>query len=529
MAVEQKVEAKSEVKHARGRQALAWAISALLVAGFFWMPVGVWTGPILAVWLIGTQRVRRGFVWLMALTLIPMAIGNWRMVAAGPGLGGLATLGWMVAASAVLVAPFVFHRVISTRLPGPVWTLALPAAAVVVKAAALRWLPAKAAGLAYGATEPNSLLRLIADNYGTVAVTFLVLWFAALVVWMWNGEYPAWRFGVAALGFAAALLGLLQLGTGSDAVEANRILTWVCGIAAVGLSVWAVAAAARGRKTWADRADTIALLRSPASGEPLHVVREHGREELASATGERFPIRASIPDFRTAEDLSGANGKYNRLYETIGGFYDDTQRVATALAGMDREEYVRSYLGKLEVKAGDRVLETSVGTGLNYKYLPRGIRRYGLDLACDMLVNCQENFRRWGIEGELFLGNAERLPFADESFDVVFHTGGINFFSDRAKSIREMIRVAKPGSLILIADETEEHVKGAYENIPYTREFYKDREKAVTAPVDLVPEEMEEVGVETVWRNRFYALTFRKPAGPAVQGQLAAMADSVRG
>ena len=58
-----------------------------------------------------------------------------------------------------------------------------------------------------------------------------------------------------------------------------------------------------------------------------------------------------------------------------------------------------------------------------------------------------------GLQGDLFLGNAECLPFADESFDVVFHVGGINFFNDRAKAIREMIRVAKPGSKILIADE----------------------------------------------------------------------------
>jgi ubiquinone/menaquinone biosynthesis C-methylase UbiE len=170
-----------------------------------------------------------------------------------------------------------------------------------------------------------------------------------------------------------------------------------------------------------------------------------------------------------------------------------------------------SYLGKLEIRPGDKVLETSVGTGLNFKYLPRGIRRYGLDLAWDMLANCQENFRRWRMDGELFLGNAERLPFADESFDVVFHTGGINFFSDRARAIEEMIRVAKPGSLILIVDETEKHVKAAYENIPYTREFYKGRDKAVTAPVDLVPAEMEDVRVESIFNGRLYALTFRKP------------------
>ncbi|MGA7350335.1 MAG: hypothetical protein WBX06_04210, partial [Acidobacteriaceae bacterium] len=92
-----------------------------------------------------------------------------------------------------------------------------------------------------------------------------------------------------------------------------------------------------------------------------------------------------------------------------------------------------------------------------------------------------------------------------------FHTGGINFFSDRATAIREMIRVVRAGSLILIVDETEEHVKGAYENIPYTREFYKGRTEAVRAPVELVPAEMEEVRVESIFNGRLYALTFRKP------------------
>jgi ubiquinone/menaquinone biosynthesis C-methylase UbiE len=96
-------------------------------------------------------------------------------------------------------------------------------------------------------------------------------------------------------------------------------------------------------------------------------------------------------------------------------------------------------------------------------------------------------------------------------FDVIFHVGGINFFSDRSRAISEMIRVAKPGSLILIADETEEHVQRAYENFPVTGEYFKNRTDAVTAPVDLIPEGMEEVRLETIGDKRFYALTFRKP------------------
>jgi len=49
-----------------------------------------------------------------------------------------------------------------------------------------------------------------------------------------------------------------------------------------------------------------------------------------------------------------------------------------------------------------------------------------------------------------------------------------------------MIRVAKPGSLLLIADETEKHVKGVYEKGPGGY-LYKNRKAPVSAPVDLVP------------------------------------------
>lgn len=95
---------------------------------------------------------------------------------------------------------------------------------------------------------------------------------------------------------------------------------------------------------------------------------------------------------------------------------------------------------------------------------------------------------------------------------MVFHVGGINFFSDRAQAIHEMIRVAKPGNRILIADETEEHVKETYERMPIASRYFKGRKEAVAAPIDLVPPQMREIHLESLLNDRFYALTFRKPA-----------------
>ncbi len=433
----------------RVKQIAGWVVLAIFIAGFFFAPIGAWTGPILGVWFVGTQNVRRGAVWMAIFALISCVAGHWPAILNGEW----AAFGAVLLVSEIGIVPFVVHRLAISRVSGVFATLFFPAAAALL-AFSIRLLPFSAS---YGAGT-RGILRV-----------FLISWFASLLVWAWNRE---WRLG-GAFGFQAELKAV----------------------------------------PWAQRAGTVALLQSPVSGESLHVPSAKS-ETLATDSGEEYPIRDGIPVFLRPQDLTGQNRKYNHLYETIGGFYDDSQRVVCALGGMDRDAYVMSYMGLLEVKEGDRVLETSVGTGLNFKYLPRKIERFGLDMSAEMLAAARQNMRRWGLGMELFLGNAEALPFRDEVFDVVFHVGGINFFSDRAAAIREMIRVAKPGSKLLIADETEEHVKAAYESIPYTREFFKGREEAVAAPVDLVPEEMEEVELrilEIKGKKRFYALTFRKP------------------
>jgi ubiquinone/menaquinone biosynthesis C-methylase UbiE/uncharacterized protein YbaR (Trm112 family) len=384
-------------------------------------------------------------------------------------------------------------------LRGFLSTVPLPLAGAAMAALTVAWLPS-------GLPQPH-----LAAVFGIGGAYLLVYWFAAVVVWMWNSEFRASKIGVGASIFVAGC----ALAAGSALLRVpptGAAFAWICLGGAMAVGVWARFHPGK-RRAWAERPEIVAALRSPFTGCHLEVVREGGREALVSERGERFPIRDGIPVFLRPEDLTGLNLKYNHLYETIGGFYDDIQRVVAALIGMDRDEYVMSYLGLLEVKPGDSVLETSVGTGLNFKYLPRGIERSGLDLSAEMLANCQANLRRWEMDADLYLGNAESLPFADASFDVVFHVGGINFFSDRAGAIREMIRVARPGSLILIADETEEHVKAAYEQAPLTSRYFKNRKDAVTAPIDLVPDGMREVRLESIRNGRFYALTFRKPVG----------------
>jgi ubiquinone/menaquinone biosynthesis C-methylase UbiE len=491
----------------RPKQAVAWFFLLIFAAGFFLPAIGAWTGPVTGAWFAGTQRPLRGAIWLLIFTFLPaLGFGLWGLPHAGAAQI-LTSAGWLLLGAVLSVFPLTFLRLTAPRLPEFAATLALPLAGVEMCALAHSSLPAAVA------------LRYFAHSgVSGEAMVFLHLWLASTLLWAWNLEFRKERIRRGGFLFLAIVLLTEVVGLCVQAIHPNLselpaqfdLLLWCCVAGSASLAIWAAVHPVQHERPWRERQDSIAFLRSPATGAAIQYMVDEAGEALMSAQKERFAIHDGIPAFVKPEEVVGANRKYNQLYETIAGFYDDTQRVGAALIGMDRDGYVRSYLNKIEIRPGDRVLETSVGTGLNFKYLPEGVHLSGLDLSGEMLANCQTNLRRWRMQADLYLGNAEYLPFADESFDVVFHVGGINFFSDRKRAVDEMIRVAKPGSLILIADETEEHVQKAYQNMPYTQEFYKNRNDSVSAPVDLLPAEVEDVQAEIVWGNRFYALTFRK-------------------
>jgi ubiquinone/menaquinone biosynthesis C-methylase UbiE len=512
----------------RRKRIAAWVVISIFVLGFFYAPVGVWTGTVLGAWLAGTQRVWRGFVLMLGFALLFGLPHLLHGLLHDGSISRLGFLGWTLAAMVLSTLPFTFHRMVSPRMPGWFSTLPLPLCGVVFATITGAWLPVDFA------TAQDQKLQHPGSVFGSSAPVFLTYWFAATLMWVWNQKSRTvrirqWAIFLGCVCAVAAGFAWLQAmsGTALASLLSGRSFAWSCLTAAVALSGWALFIALKDRG-WECRPQTLRILQSPATGEALQLAGPTRSQALVTQAGERFPIRNHIPDMRRPGDLTGDNEKYNHLYETIGGFYDDIQRVVAACSAMDGEGYVMSYMSPLEVKAGDSVLETSVGTGLNFKYLPPGVSLTGIDLSPEMLANCQANLRRWQFQADLFLGNAECLPFADSSFDVVFHVGGINFFNDRAKAIREMIRVAKPGSRILIADETEEHVKDMYEHGPITSGFYRNRKEPVTAPVDLVPPEMLETHLELLkpmGKNRFYALTFRKPgvSGERVKPEMMAV------
>ena len=262
--------------------------------------------------------------------------------------------------------------------------------------------------------------------------------------------------------------------------------------------------------------DILSLVCDPGTHDALEIREQadaNGRRHecfVNPRTNEHFRIRDGIPIFLREGEVTGANQRYQRMYDRLARFYDFSTWVYSRWQRMSIEPLLRQYLDELEIRAGDRVLEVSVGTGRNLQFLNRAAQFFGLDISYGMLKRCQRNATKWKLDVPLFLGMAERLPFRDEVFDVVFHFGGINFFNDRAAAMREMIRVAKPGTKFVVGDETEALAR-KYENLPVTAKFYGNREQAISVPVDLVPPGMVDIQAKDISGGDLYCLSFRKP------------------
>ena len=165
---------------------------------------------------------------------------------------------------------------------------------------------------------------------------------------------------------------------------------------------------------------------------------------------------------KTYASVSAEPGR-DFIFPTGRGWAEDL-RYPAELAGVP-DAAVESFAGVANpwelgrLAPGERVLDLGSGAGTDSLIAAQmvGERGHvtGIDMTPEMLAKARTAAEQMGASNVEFVeSEAERLPFADESFDVMISNGVIDLIPDKDAVFAELFRVLVPGGRIQIADVT---------------------------------------------------------------------------
>lgn len=159
---------------------------------------------------------------------------------------------------------------------------------------------------------------------------------------------------------------------------------------------------------------------------------------------------ADLTELKKKQRATWALGEYDRIADGLTISTDQTLRVA-------------------RIRPGERVLDLATGTGITaIAARERGAKVTGLDITPELLAVARNKASEAGFGDIDFMeGDAEALPFADATFDVVLSTCGHMFAPDQEKVATELSRVTKPGGRVIFLAWTPEGGLGGWFRITY--------------------------------------------------------------
>ncbi|WP_121741672.1 methyltransferase domain-containing protein [Natronorubrum halophilum] len=115
------------------------------------------------------------------------------------------------------------------------------------------------------------------------------------------------------------------------------------------------------------------------------------------------------------------------------------------------EEMRADALRLLDLEADTAVLDVGCGTGFATEGLLEHVEEvYALDQSEHQLEQAYAKFGKAAPPVHFHRGDAERLPFATDTFDVVWSSGSIEYWPNPILALREFRRVLKPGGQVLV-------------------------------------------------------------------------------
>jgi phosphatidylethanolamine/phosphatidyl-N-methylethanolamine N-methyltransferase len=157
---------------------------------------------------------------------------------------------------------------------------------------------------------------------------------------------------------------------------------------------------------------------------------------MTKGAEERGHARAALD----ADSVREAYRRWAGVYDTVFG----------GVSGFGR----RRAVAAVNRLAGPRVLEVGVGTGLALPLYRRDLQVVGIDLSREMLEKAKERVEaeRLANVGGLLEMDAERMAFADDSFDIAVAMFTASVVPDAKRLMAEMSRVVRPGGHLLFVN-----------------------------------------------------------------------------
>ncbi len=157
---------------------------------------------------------------------------------------------------------------------------------------------------------------------------------------------------------------------------------------------------------------------------------------------------------RTADEIRDVNTRY---HDVAAESYDSKWGIDFGEVGQAQVlGKLRKLLGSELDRGYPRSLEIGAGTGyFSLNLLQAGVVKEATctDISPGMVSTLAANARRLGVEVRAARADAESLPFADESFDLVLGHAVLHHLPDLEKAFSEFHRVLRPGGRLVFAGE----------------------------------------------------------------------------
>lgn len=243
---------------------------------------------------------------------------------------------------------------------------------------------------------------------------------------------------------------------------------------------------------------------------------------LLTKDGKCFPIwkvgNFSIPVFINEKETFDSDPLLsNYCNDRSVEFYLNFTNWLFETFAVDEKEFRETLIKKIFTNNIKRVLITGAGLGEDIlptlKVMGDEVEIYANDISKKMVGYAASSLKVIKKNIKLSVCDACALPFPDNYFDVAFHFGGINYFTDVDMAIKEMTRVVRSEGRVGFGDES---VGPWLRDIDYGKmAITNNRLWSALPPIDKLPFEAVQVHIEWLLGNCFYFISFTKdPNGP---------------